>query len=152
MGMFLTERIPSDSHMPPEEAIRRIKEQGGLVCLPHPYDKARCAALTSGFPLELLPEVDVIEIFNSRATRFADWDKAKLTAEQYGLAPSAGSDAHTPGEIGNAYVEMPEFSSKDDFCDALKQGKVYGQSSGMWVHIPSTVTRIRKRITGKGRK
>lgn len=148
MGMFLTERIPSG--ISPEEAIRRIKEQGGLVCIPHPYDRARCAALERGFPKELLPEVDIIEVFNSRATRFADWDKAKLTAQEYGLVPSAGSDAHTLGEIGKAYVEMPEFASKEDFCSALAQGKVYGRRSSMLVHIPSTVTRMRKRITGKG--
>jgi predicted metal-dependent phosphoesterase TrpH len=149
MGMFLSERIPSGCSA--EEAIRRIGEQGGLVCIPHPYDRARCAALERGFPEELLSEVDVIEIFNARATRFANWDKAKEMAQRYDLAPSAGSDAHTLGEIGNAYVEMPDFISKEDFCVALKQGTVYGHSSGMWVHIPSTVTRIRKRITGKGR-
>ena len=113
------------------------------MCLPHPYDRARYAALERGFPIELLQEVDVIEIFNSRATRLANWDKAKETAAKYDLAPSAGSDAHTPGEIGNAYVEMPEFTSKEDFCEALRQGKVYGHSSGLWVHIPSTITRIR---------
>jgi len=150
MGMFLTERIPSG--VSPEEAVRRIKEQGGLVCIPHPYDRARCAALDHGFPRDLLSQVDVIEVFNSRASRFADWDKAKLTAQEYGLLHSAGSDAHTPGEIGNAYVEMPEFKSKEEFCSALTQGEIYGHKSGMWVHFPSTVTRIRKRLTGKRKR
>jgi len=147
MGMFLSERIPGG--ISAEEAIRRIKEQGGLVCIPHPYDRARYAALEKGFPRELLTQVDIIEIFNARATPLADWDKAKQTAEEFGLLRSAGSDAHTPGEIGNAYVEMPEWTTKEEFRAALAQGEVYGHRSSMLVHVPSTVTRMRRRITGK---
>lgn len=147
MGMFLKERIPSG--ISSAEAIKRIKEQGGLVCLPHPFDRLRMAILTRNFPEELLSEVDIIEVFNARANFLSDSEKAKALARDRGFLCSAGSDAHTPGEIGHAYIQMPEFKTPKEFCAALTQGEIFGHKSGMWVHVPSTLNRIRKRFSRK---
>src|SRR5512136_1067329 len=99
MGMFLTESIPSNISV--DEAFRRIKAQNGLVCLPHPFDSMR-GINDRGFReiAELLPQVDVIEVFNSRAMRLARSNaKALAFAKAHGMLQTAGSDAHTPGEI-----------------------------------------------------
>ena len=147
MGMFLTERIPSG--ISAAEAIARIKDQGGLVCIPHPFDRLRLAALTKGLPEGLLEQVDIIEVFNARGGFLCDSDKAKALAQERGLLCSAGSDAHTPGEIGNVYVQMPEFTTKEEFCDSLAHGEIFGHRSRLWVHFPSMCTRVRKRLTRK---
>ena len=57
---------------------------------------------------EIVDQIDIIEVFNSR-TLFQSSAKTQIFAQKYGIPGSAGSDAHTPYEIGNAYVEMPEF-------------------------------------------
>jgi len=143
MGLFLSHEIPSG--ISAEEAIARIKAQGGLVCLPHPFDRLRGVKLREAE--RLLPDIDIIEVFNSRALALGNSDKeAKLLAQKYGLLCSAGSDAHIPWEIGHAYVEMPEFNGTGEFRVALSEGKIFGRRSCPLVHIPSTWTRYRKRF------
>jgi predicted metal-dependent phosphoesterase TrpH len=69
-----------------------------------------------------------------------------MFAEKHGIPGSAGSDAHTVSEIGNAYVEMPEFNNKDEFLKALAQGRILGKRSGLSVHIFSTWARLKKQL------
>ncbi len=142
MGMFLKEGIPSG--LPVKEVISRIRAQDGLVCIPHPYDKIRQSALGNRILEELAEQIDVMEVFNARGLLSRNSTKARMFAEKYGVARSAGSDAHTPGEIGNAYVEMPEFDGKDDFLRALASGKISGRRSNPLVHLSSTWARLKK--------
>ncbi len=111
MGMFLKETIPSGLSV--EQTISRIKAQGGLVCMPHPYDRLRQSALRNRVLEELAEHIDIIEVFNARSFLPGASTRARILAEKYSILKSAGSDAHTPQEIGNAYVEMPEFNGKD---------------------------------------
>jgi predicted metal-dependent phosphoesterase TrpH len=146
MGMFLTESIPSNISV--DEAFRRIKAQNGLVCLPHPFDSMR-GINDRGFReiAELLPQVDVIEVFNSRAMRLGGSNaKALAFAKEHRMLQSAGSDAHTRGEIGHAYVEMPEFDDVDGFRHALAQGHIFGHHTCPMIHVVSTLQTLKKRI------
>jgi len=144
IGMFLKQTIPSG--LSAEEVISRIRSQGGLVYIPHPFDALFRHAL-GGKMLEVLAEqIDIIEVFNARSP--FPWYSAKALAfaEKYGIAKSAGSDAHTPGEIGNAYVEMPEFNGKDDFLNALAKGKIFGHMTNPLLHFASAWTRLKKQF------
>ncbi len=122
MGMFLKEGIPSGLSV--EETLSQIRAQDALVCIPHPFDSLRQSSLNSDIIEELAGQIDVIEVFNSRSYLSHSLTKAQMFADKYGIPRSAGSDAHTVNEIGNAYVEMPEFNGKDDFIRALAAGKV----------------------------
>jgi len=144
MGMFLKETIPSGLSV--EQTISRIKAQGGLVCIPHPYDRLRQSALSNRMLEEVAEQIDIVEVFNSRSVFPRASTKARILAEKYGILKSAGSDAHTPQEIGNAYVEMPEFNSKDDFLKALAAGKIFGRRTNPLVHFGSTWARLKKRF------
>ena len=146
MGMFLQESIPGG--LPVDETIARIRAQGGLVCIPHPFDRFRRSALDSEITQELAEQeqIDVIEVFNSRTPLYRSSAKAKAFAQKYGLPGSAGSDAHTPHEIGNAYVEMPEFSGRDDFLQALAKGKIKGHRTNPLVHINSVLARLKSNL------
>ena len=146
MGLFLSEKIPRG--LPPQETISRIRGQGGLVAIPHPFGRSlpwNTNMLTSA---EVLSQVDIIEAFNSRTPFSRGNARAWNLAKEQGKATSAGSDAHTLGEIGRTYVEMPEFDGPDDFLNSLAQGKIFGQKSSYLVHFASTWARIRKRIFG----
>jgi len=125
MGMFLKEGIPSG--LSAKETISRIKAQDGLVAIPHPFSTFRPSALDSELIENLVEQIDIIEVFNARSLLHRSSSKAQTFAQKHGIPGSAGSDAHTPDEIGNAYVEMPEFNGKDDFLQALAKGKIVGR-------------------------
>lgn len=144
MGMFLKETIPGG--LSPHETIARIRAQDGLVNIPHPFDIFRQSALNSKIAEEIIGQIDVIEVFNARCPLPGCLAKAQMFAQKYGIAKSAGSDAHTPREIGNAYVEMPEFNGKDDFLNALEKGKIFGHRTNPLVHLRSTWARLKKQL------
>ena len=144
MGMFLKENIPSGLSV--EETIARIRAQGGLVCIPHPFDIFKQSALGDKIVGALLDQIDIIEVFNSRSPLLRYSAKAQVFAQKYGITKSAGSDAHTPYEIGNAYVEMPEFNGKDDFLNALEKGKIFGHRTNPLVHFGSAWARLKKQL------
>jgi hypothetical protein len=149
MGMFLTEAIPSNISV--DEAIRQIKAQNGLVCLPHPFDHMR-GINDRGFDeiMRLLHQVDVIEVFNSRAMRLGNSNpKALAFATEHRLLKSAGSDAHTAGEIGHAYVDMPEFDDVNGFRQSLAQGHIFGQHTCPMIHVVGTFRTLKKKILGR---
>ena len=144
MGMFLKETIASGCS--PEEAVKSIKEQGGLVCIPHPFDRYRPSAMKLETLKRIIGQVDVIEVFNARTMQLFNKNRIKAFAEEYNLHQSAGSDAHTLAEVGNAYVELPEFNGRDDFLEALAKGSVHGKSTNPLCHFKSIGNRIRKRF------
>ncbi len=142
MGMFLKEGVPTG--LPIEQAISRIKAQGALVCLPHPFDTFRGLRLNSKRLEELMKQIDIIEVFNARSLLPSCSTKAQALARKYGIPGTAGSDAHTPNEIGNTYVEMPEFNGRSDFLQALRRGRISRHRSGFLVHFSTTWTMLRK--------
>ena len=147
MGLFLSKAVPRG--LSPQETISRIRSQGGLVGIPHPFGRSlpwNTNPLTS---TEILSQVDIIETFNSRTPFSNSNAKAWKLAKEHGKAASAGSDAHTLGEIGRAYVEMPEFDGPDDFINSLAQGKIFGQKSSYLAHFASTWAKIRKYTIGE---
>jgi len=85
-----------------------------------------------------------MEVFNSRSPFLRSSARALAFARKYDIPQSAGSDAHTPHEIGNAYVEMPEFNGRDDFIMALKKGRIYRHRTNPAVHLNSLWARLTK--------
>ena len=144
MGMFLKERVPIG--LPIEEAISRVKAQGALVCIPHPFDTFRGLRLDENGLEELVGQIDIIEAFNARSPFSWPTTKARVFAEKHDIAKSAGSDAHTLGEIGHTHVEMPEFKDKDDFLQALAKGKIIGSKTSPLVHFHSIWARLKKQF------
>lgn len=144
MGMFLSETIPS--HISVEEAISRIRAQGGLVNVPHPFDTFRGSALDSRVLYEVAEQLDLVEIFNARALVRFDSNKARDFALKYGKPGSAGSDAHTPQEIGNAYIEMLEFNNQEEFLQSLRAGKLYDKTTNPLKYLRNIMVRIRNKF------
>jgi predicted metal-dependent phosphoesterase TrpH len=144
IGFFLEEEVPKG--LTPEETVRAIHEQGGLVCIPHPFDRLRRSPLRHEALLRIAADVDIIEAFNSRTTLRRDNERAARFAADHGKPMSAGSDAHTPGEIGLAYVEMPDFEGPEEFLAALGNGRIVGRRASPVVHVFSTLAKVRTRL------
>lgn len=149
MGMFLQETVPSG--LTPRETVDRIREQGGLVNIPHPFETIRGSALKDRYINEIVAQIDLMEVLNSRSPFPKNSNKARAFASEHGIVPGAGSDAHTLMEIGNAYIMMPEFEGKDDFLKALSQGTIYGQRSGIFVRLFSTWAKICNQFIRRGK-
>lgn len=146
MGLFLSEAVPRG--LSPQETISRIRSQGGLVGIPHPFGRSLPWNVNPLTSTGILSQVDIVETFNSRTPFSNSNARAWKLAKEHGKAASAGSDAHTLGEIGRAYVEMPEFDGPDDFLNSLAQGKIFGQKSSYLTHFASTWAKIRKYTLG----
>ena len=144
MGMFLKEGIPSG--LSAKETIFKIKAQGGLVAIPHPFSVFRPSALDNELLEELVEQIDIIEVFNARSLLQRSSTRAQTFAQKHGIPGSAGSDAHTPDEIGNAYVEMPEFNGRDDFLQALAKGKIIGHRTNPLTHFNSIWARLKSNL------
>ncbi|MFH1639036.1 MAG: PHP domain-containing protein [Chloroflexota bacterium] len=142
MGMFLKETIPSNQPLP--DVIASIRAQGGLVCAQHPFDTIIRPGLGQKAVEEIAGQLDLVEVFNARSTLAQSSKKALRFAQKHHLPGSAGSDAHTLGEIGNACIEMPEFTDQKSFLEALSQGRVCGHLTGPFIHLNS-VAKILKR-------
>lgn len=140
MGMFLKETIKSGQ--PLDDVIELIKAQGGLVCAQHPYD----ILLRPGFGNKVLKriadKIDLVEVFNARSPLALSSRQSLAFARKHSLPGSAGSDAHTIPEIGNAYVEMTDFSDKDSFLKALEAGKICGHPASPFVHFNGLTRRL----------
>jgi len=147
MGMFLKETIPSGLSV--EQTISRIKAQGALVNIPHPFDMLRGLRL-DGKELEaLVDQIDAVEVFNAREPFRKPSAKAQTFAQKYGIPGTVGSDAHTIGEIGNAYIEMPEFNGRDDFLNALVKGKVFGHRTNPLIHFVTAWAKLKSKLKGQ---
>lgn len=145
IGLFLTERVPPG--LSATETIRLIRQQGGLVCVPHPFDRVR----SSHIPVEELHEIagqlDMVEIFNSY-NLFEGADR--LAAEFAGFAGkpgTAGSDAHVAGEVGRSYVEMAPFAGPRQFLENLGRAHLVCRKTSLAVRA---VTKARKKIRNIG--
>ena len=125
IGLFLTERIPYV--LPVTEVVGRIRGQGGLVYVPHPFDLAR-SSLGRVLPgLCAAGSVDVIEVFNAKVADQALNDEAARLAARFGLPGGAGSDAHDAPGVGAAYLEMPDFDGPASFLAAIADARVTGE-------------------------
>lgn len=120
IGLFLTEAIPA--RLPPDEVVRRIRDQGGLVYLQHPYDLWRRRLREQAIE-RLADWFDVVEVFNGRSTDEANARADDLCAT-LGAVPGAGSDAHTLEELGAVYVELEPFGGAADFLSKLRSARI----------------------------
>lgn len=126
IGLFLGERIPAG--LSAREAATRIREQGGLVYVPHPFDPMR-SCLDEGELHALADDglLDMVEVFNAKTSLPSLNRRAAEFAAASGLVGGAGSDAHVPEAIGAAYLEVPDFEpDAGSLLEAARAGRVVG--------------------------
>ena len=121
IGLFLSEEIPRGLSF--GETVAAIRGQGGIVYLPHPFD--RLHAIPEPVTLHRhLAEVDVLEVYNARLLFEAYNDEALRFARKYDLTMGAGSDAHVLQGVGTGAVRMRAFEGPEDFLLSLRTAQV----------------------------
>jgi predicted metal-dependent phosphoesterase TrpH len=121
IGLFLKEEIPRGLSF--ADTIDAIRAQGGLVYVPHPFD--RLHAIPDAATLHRhLAEVDVLEVYNARLLFEAYNDEAVRFARKYNLTAGAGSDAHVLQGVGTGAVRMRRFDGPEEFLLSLRSAEV----------------------------
>ncbi len=148
IGLYLREEIPGGT--PAVEVCARVREQGGLVYLPHPY--ARGKGGSGRHAEELADHSDIIEVFNARLHDPGLNRAAADLANRRNLPGGGGSDAHTVWEVGRACVELPAHPNRPDaFLEALRSARVSGVASPRAVHLASTFAKFARRVAKPAR-
>jgi predicted metal-dependent phosphoesterase TrpH len=121
IGLFLQEEIPRG--MTFGDTVAAIKEQGGVVYVPHPFD--RMHAIPEPKTLRRhLADIDVLEVYNARLLFEAYNDDALRFARKYNLTMGAGSDAHVLQGLGTGAVRMRAFADPEEFLVSLRSAEI----------------------------
>jgi predicted metal-dependent phosphoesterase TrpH/glycosyltransferase involved in cell wall biosynthesis len=121
IGLFLSEEIPRGMSF--GETVEAIRAQGGVVYVPHPFD--RLHAIPEPATLHRhLAEIDVLEVYNARLLFEAYNDEALRFARKYDLTMGAGSDAHVLQGLGTGAMRMRAFDGPDEFLASLRTAHV----------------------------
>jgi predicted metal-dependent phosphoesterase TrpH len=117
IGLFLEEKIPRGMTM--AATIAAIREQGGLVYVPHPFDRFHSVPDYEHL-LDIVEEIDVLEVFNPRVALTAFNEEAERFARKYRIVPGAGSDSHVAQGLGSVRVRIHDFDGPDEFLEAMR--------------------------------
>jgi predicted metal-dependent phosphoesterase TrpH len=143
IGLFLSEEVPPGLAAP--ETMRRIREQGGVVVIPHPFDIVKLKRMTSRRLEELVEEIDAIEALNGKPRWWLANGSARRFAAKLQLPVTAGSDAHKASHVGLLYTEMEEFAGPAEFLASLRGASVHGRRYSPWAsQLDRWQARLRK--------
>ncbi len=117
IGLFIEKKI--ERGMTLEETIEEIRRQGGLVYVPHPFDRMH-AVPDYEHMLRVVDRVDAIEVFNARVTFSTFNEEAARFAAKYRIVAGAGSDSHVPQGLGSVRIRMRDFDGPDEFIESLR--------------------------------
>jgi hypothetical protein len=144
IGLFLTEEIPRG--MTFAETVAAIREQEGVVYLPHPFDRMHAIP----FPATLhrhLHEIDVLEVYNARLLFEGYNDEAVRFARKYGLPAGAGSDAHVLPGVGTGALRMRAFDGPEEFLLSLRTAEVLRRPKSLaYLQSLKWVAQVKERV------
>ena len=146
LAAYVTEEIPRG--LTPRETIRRLRDQGAFISVSHPFDRWRNGHWQEEHLLEILPEVDAIEVYNSRCMLPGFNEEARRFAEKHGLAGTVGSDAHAAFELGRSRLLLEPFDGPEDLRRVLRKGRASVKWSPPWVHFTSRYAVLYKKLKG----
>jgi hypothetical protein len=128
IGLFIEEKIPRGMSL--EETIAEIRRQGGIVYVPHPFDRLHSVPDYEHL-LNVVADVDAIEVFNPRIAIAAWNEEAVRFAGKYRIPGGAGSDAHVAQGLGAVRIRMRDFDGPDEFLQSLREADIIGRPSSL---------------------
>jgi glycosyltransferase involved in cell wall biosynthesis len=128
IGLFLERKIERGLTL--AETVAEIKRQGGLVYVPHPFDRLH-AVPDYEHLLPILAQVDAIEVFNPRVAIDTFNEEAVRFAAKYNIAAGAGSDSHVPQGLGSVRLRMHDFDGPGQFLQSLRDADIVTRPSSL---------------------
>jgi predicted metal-dependent phosphoesterase TrpH len=121
IGLFLEEKIPKGLTM--AETIAEIRNQGGLVYVPHPFDRFHSVPDYEHL-LDIVEEIDLLEVFNPRVAVTSFNEEAVRFARKYRIVPAAGSDSHVAQGLGSVRQRIHDFDGPAEFLEAMRDADI----------------------------
>jgi predicted metal-dependent phosphoesterase TrpH len=121
IGLFLEEKIPKGLTM--AETIAEIRRQGGLVYVPHPFDRFHSVPDYEHL-LDIVEEIDLLEVFNPRVALTSFNEEAVRFATKYRIVPAAGSDSHVAQGLGSVRQRIHDFDGPAEFLEAMRDADI----------------------------
>jgi predicted metal-dependent phosphoesterase TrpH len=121
IGLFIEEKIPRGLTL--QETIAQIRRQGGLVYVPHPFDRMHSVPDYEHL-LDVVEDIDAIEVFNPRVALSAFNEEAARFAAKYRIAAGAGSDSHVVQGLGSVKIRMRDFDGPEEFLESLRDADI----------------------------
>jgi predicted metal-dependent phosphoesterase TrpH len=145
LAAFVSDEIPKG--LTPQETIHRLKDQGAFISVSHPFDTLRKGGWKEADLLEILPEVDAIEVYNSRCMKPRFNREARQFAEKHNLAGTVGSDAHVTFELGRSLMSLEAFEDPQELRKIIRNGTPTVRWSPPWIHFTSRYATLYKKVT-----
>ena len=145
IGLFLEDPVPP--RFTPLETVKRIKDQGGLVGVPHPFDRVRPTAMGRRALLEILPWVDFLEGYNAHTLLSRDNRRGVDFAEEYTVPVVACSDSHSALELGRTYTGVPGEEldgTPEGLMRAIRSGVCVGRRPNPLLMLAPAYAKLRK--------
>jgi predicted metal-dependent phosphoesterase TrpH len=149
LAYFVRESVPAG--LTPVETIRRLRDQGAIISVSHPFDRLRKGAWGEEALTRIVRQVDAIEIFNARCLYKTDNQQALDYAQKHSLKGTAGSDAHSRPEYGQAMTQLVPFNNAQEFLQSLQSASFIKNYSRAYVHGLSTAAKWSKKLRLKPR-
>jgi predicted metal-dependent phosphoesterase TrpH len=149
IALYVTQPIPRG--LSALDTMVRIREQGGVVYLPHPYDSVRRGTISSKVREQVAAEADIVEVLNGKSLSSWSVRNSDGLAGRHGKPRGAGSDAHGRTEVGRAYVSIERQPTSDDLvalvaAGRLREGLHWHEYLANWALQPlAGVTKFRRK-------
>ena len=143
IGLYLTEKIPAG--LTPLETMQKIKEQGGIVYIPHPFESAR-NGMHPGVLEELTDYVELVEICNGRSFMQHRSAQAVVWARLNYKTGVAASDAHGHLGLGRTYTQISAQPTKDTLLELLKSSSLHTASPSLRSLLYPKYHRLRRKL------
>ena len=121
IGLFIEEKIERGMTM--AETIAEIRRQGGLVYVPHPFDRLHSVPDYEHL-LDIVEDIDILEVFNPRVALTAFNEEAERFAAKYRIVPGAGSDSHVAQGLGSVMTTVHDFDGPEEFLEAMRDADI----------------------------
>jgi glycosyltransferase involved in cell wall biosynthesis len=128
IGLFIEQKIPRGMTL--AETVAEIRRQGGLVYVPHPFDRMH-AVPDYEHLLGIVEDVDAIEVYNPRVAIGSFNEEAARFAAKYRIPAGAGSDAHVAQGLGSVRVRMRDFDGPEEFMESLREADILTKPSSL---------------------
>jgi predicted metal-dependent phosphoesterase TrpH/glycosyltransferase involved in cell wall biosynthesis len=150
IGLFIEERIERGMTM--AETIAEIRRQGGLVYVPHPFDRLHSVPDYEHL-LDIVESIDILEVFNPRVAFSAFNDEAERFAAKYRIVPGAGSDGHVAQALGSVRIRLHDFDGPQEFLEAMRSADIVRKHKNLvyvqalkWMQAASGQAGARKQV------
>ena len=127
------------AHVDIDEVVEHLRR-----LVPHPFDEVRGSRIRRDELERVTPYIDMLEVFNARNALPRFNARAKAYAREHGLLAGAGSDTHSYPEYGRAYIDIPPFSTPQEFLEGARRGTWHGRLSSPLVHARTRYDRTLK--------